>query len=73
MTSFASLHMRPDHKGVWYCLFHSVYRPLVSTVWNSMQNLRYVLVSFPDLLAKACLAKPLAAFGKTFVRRSGKY
>ena len=28
-------------------------------------------VSFPDLLAKAYLAKPLAAFGKTFVRRSG--
>ena len=31
----------------------------------------YNLVSFPDLLAKAYLAKPLAAFGKTFVRRSG--
>ena len=29
------------------------------------------IVSFPDLLAKAYLAKPLAAFGKTFVRRSG--
>ena len=29
------------------------------------------LVSFPDLLAKTYLAKPLAAFGKTFVRRSG--
>ena len=28
------------------------------------------IVSFPDLLAKAYLAKPLAAFGKTFVRRS---
>ena len=28
-------------------------------------------VSFPDLLAKAYLAKPLASFGKTFVRRSG--
>ena len=26
---------------------------------------------FPDLLAKAYLAKPLAAFGKSFVRRSG--
>ena len=31
----------------------------------------YELVSFPDLLAKAYLAKPLTAFGKTFVRRSG--
>ena len=29
------------------------------------------VVSFPDLLAKADLAKPLAAFGKIFVRRSG--
>ena len=29
------------------------------------------LVSFPDLLAKAGLAKPLTAFGKTFIRRSG--
>ena len=29
------------------------------------------VVSFPDLLAKADFAKPLAAFGKTFVRRSG--
>ena len=29
------------------------------------------IVSFPDLLAKAYIAKPLAAFGKTFVRRSG--
>ena len=29
------------------------------------------IVSFPDLLAKADLAKPLTAFGKTFVRRSG--
>ena len=28
------------------------------------------LVSFPDLLAKAYFAKPLAAFGKIFVRRS---
>ena len=28
------------------------------------------LVSFPDLLAKAYLAKTLTAFGKTFVRRS---
>ena len=27
-------------------------------------------VSFLDLLAKAYFAKPLAAFGKTFVRRS---
>jgi hypothetical protein len=30
----------------------------------------YGLISFPDLLTKAYLAKPLAAFGKTFVRRS---
>jgi hypothetical protein len=29
------------------------------------------LISFPDLLAKAYLAKLLAAFGKTFVRRCG--
>ena len=29
------------------------------------------IVSFPDLLAKDYLAKLLAAFGKTFVRRSG--
>ena len=29
------------------------------------------VVSFPDLLAKAYLAKALTAFGKTFVRRSG--
>ena len=28
------------------------------------------VVSFPDLLAKAYLAKPLAAFGKAFGRRS---
>ena len=28
------------------------------------------VISFPDLLAKAYLAKPLAAFSKTFVRRS---
>ena len=41
---------------------------------KSITNRRRVglkLVSFPDLLAKAYLAKPLAAFGKTFVRRSG--
>ena len=30
-----------------------------------------MVVSFPDLLAKAYLAKTLTAFGKTFVRRSG--
>jgi hypothetical protein len=29
------------------------------------------VVSFPDLLAKAYLAKTLIAFSKTFVRRSG--
>ena len=28
------------------------------------------LISFLDLLTKAYFAKPLAAFGKTFVRRS---
>ena len=33
--------------------------------------IHYTVVSFPDLLAKAYLAKTLTAFGKTFVRRSG--
>ena len=36
-----------------------------------LPNSAIFFVLFPDLLAKAYLAKPLAAFGKTFVRRSG--
>ena len=41
------------------------------TMAVSKADCGFDVVSFPDLLAKAYLAKPLAAFGKTFVRRSG--
>jgi len=33
-------------------------------------KVKLYIILFPDLLAKAYLAKPLTAFGKTFIRRS---
>ena len=44
---------------------------LAKKITSELAEVMSGVVLFPDLLAKAGLAKPLTAFSKTFVRRSG--